>query len=172
MLRNYGGGGWNFRKARRAENSQNHAQGQSITKRHAHSRRSTSADIIPRNQPTSTNASPSEGPGSLRIGRSLEGRMEKRLPLIIVVRLSPVERLPTNEEERTYTDNISVHGVRVFSRRAWRPGEQAQVTPLNEESPMRGEVMYCQKLDNDHFSIGLKFPERPITWSTLRRYSG
>jgi hypothetical protein len=78
----------------------------------------------------------------------------------------------TNEEERTYTDNVSGHGARVFSKRPWRPGEQAQVTPLNDESPMQGEVMYCQRLDNDHFCIGLKFPARPATWSILRRYDG
>jgi len=98
--------------------------------------------------------------------------MEKRLPIIIVVRLSKMQQLPTNEQERTYTDNVSGHGVRVFSRYFWRPGEQARITPLNEESPMHGEVVYCQKLDDDHFGIGLKFLERQVTWSTLRRYDG
>jgi hypothetical protein len=98
--------------------------------------------------------------------------MEKRLPIILVVRLSRTQDSTTNEEERTYTDNVSGHGVRVFSRRPWRPGEQAQVTPLNEESPMNGEVVYCQKLERDHFCIGLKFQELPATWSSLRRYVG
>jgi hypothetical protein len=98
--------------------------------------------------------------------------MEKRLPIIVVVRLSRARNLPSKEEERTYTDNISGHGVRVFSRYFWQPGEQVQVTPLNEESPMLGEVVYCQRLDDDHFGIGLKFQGRPVAWSTLQRYIG
>jgi len=98
--------------------------------------------------------------------------MEKRLPIIVVVRLSRTRNLPSREEERTYTDNISARGVRLFSRYFWQPGEQVQVTPLNEESPMLGEVVYCQRLDDDHFGVGVKFQERPVAWSTLRRYVG
>jgi hypothetical protein len=82
-----------------------------------------------------------------------------------------MNHLPDNEEgEKTYTDNVSPHGARVFSRCSWQPGEQLQVTTLTEESSMRGEVMYCEKLDNDHYCIGLKFQERPVTWPTLSRY--
>jgi PilZ domain len=98
--------------------------------------------------------------------------MEKRLPIIIVVRLSRVPHLSDNEDEKTYTDNVSPHGARVFSRRFWQRGEQAQVTPLKEESPMRGEVVYCQRIDNDRFYVGLRFPECPVTWSALCRYDG
>ena len=123
-------------------------------------------------QPRGTAESPGQRTGSAQVRRSLDGRMEKRLPIIVVVRLSRMQDSPADEEERTYTDNVSGHGVRVFSRRPWRPGEQARVTPLNEESPMHGEVVYCQRLDNDHFCIGLKFQARPATWSTLRRYAG
>jgi hypothetical protein len=98
--------------------------------------------------------------------------MEKRLPIIIVVRLSRMPRLYSEQGERTYTDNISAHGVRMFSRGFWQPGEQVEVTPSNEESPMHGEVVYCQRVQNDQFCIGLKFQGRPVTWATLRRYDG
>jgi len=40
--------------------------------------------------------------------------MEKRLPIAIVVRLSRMHHLPAIEEEKTYTDNVSPHGARVF----------------------------------------------------------
>ncbi len=131
-----------------------------------------SADAMPRNQPTGKTASPSYGGDYVQTSHNLHGRMEKRLPIIIVVRLSRMPRLPTSEEERTYTDNLSPHGARVFSRCGWQPGETAQVVTLKEESTMRGEVIYCQRLDHDRFCIGLKFAERPITWSALCRYYG
>ena len=96
--------------------------------------------------------------------------MERRLPIAIVVRVSRMHNLPANEEEGTYTDNVSPHGARVFSRCVWQPGEQVQVTTVKEGSPILGEVIYCQRLDNDRFCIGLKFHERPVTWPTLSRY--
>ncbi len=131
-----------------------------------------SADAMPQNQPSGKTASPSQGRDYEQISHNLHGRMEKRLPIIIVVRLSRVPHSPPHEEERTYTDNLSPHGARVFSRFGWRPGEKAQVVTLKEEYTMRGDVIYCQRLDHDRFCIGLKFVERPITWSTLCRYYG
>jgi len=77
---------------------------------------------------------------------NLTGRKEGRLPIAVVVRLSGREG--AKEDEKTYTDNLSAHGVRVKSSRAWHPGEQAEIAQLNEESPLSGEVVYCQKLDD------------------------
>jgi PilZ domain-containing protein len=163
---------WDFPKARPLEHLQYHAQGKSTTNQDAKSRRSTSADAAPQNQLRGPRASPGQSPVSAQFSHSLNGRREKRLPIIMVVRLSRVRYLPTNEDERTYTDNVSAHGARVYSRCIWQHGEQAQVTPWEEESPMRGEVVYCQRIDNDRFCVGLKFQERPVTWSALRRYTG
>ncbi len=163
---------WKFPKARPAEHSQSHARGQSTTNQDAKNRRSRSADPTPQNQPRGTTAPPGQSPGYAQISHSLDGRREKRLPIIIVVRLSRVRHLPANEDERTYTDNVSAHGARVYSRYIWQHGEQVNVTPWEEESPMRGEVVYCQRLDRDRFCIGLKFQDRPVTWSALRRYTG
>src|SRR6266576_5103291 len=163
---------WKFPKARPAEHSQSHARGQSTTNQDAKNRRSRSADPTPQNQTRGTTAPPGQSPGYAQIRHSLDGRREKRLPIIIVVRLSRVRQLPANDAERTYTDNVSAHGARVYSNYRWKHGEQAQITPWEEESPMRGEVVYCQRLDNDRFCIGLKFQERPVTWSSLRRYTG
>jgi hypothetical protein len=126
---------------------------------------------MPQNQRSGVTASAGQGTGYAQVSHSLDGRMEKRLPIIFVVRLSRMRDLASKEEERTYTDNISAHGVRVFSRGLWQPGEQAEVKPLNEESPMHGEVVYCHRVDSDHFCIGLKFQGRPVTWATLQRYT-
>ena len=124
----------------------------------------------PQNQPSGTTALPCQGLGYVQMSHSLNGRMEKRLPIAIVVRLSRMHQLPANEEETTYTDNVSPHGARLLSINRWQPGEQAQVTTVKEGSSILGEVIYCQRLDSGRFCIGMKFQERPVTWPTLSRY--
>jgi PilZ domain-containing protein len=97
--------------------------------------------------------------------------MERRLPIIVVVRLELAENTNADSEERTFTDNISDHGARVFSRHAWQPGDRLRVTPLNGDAAC-GQVVYCQRLPSNRYSIGLKFQDRPVTWSTLLKRNG
>jgi hypothetical protein len=40
-------------------------------------------------------------------------------------------------------------------------GEQAEIAPLREETAIRGEVVYCQKLGNGHFYIRIENPAEP-----------
>lgn len=98
--------------------------------------------------------------------------MERRLPIAVVVRLATLEHMSSESHERTYTDNISPHGVRVLSTRPWQPGQHAEIIPEKDESPMRGEVVYCHRLDNGRFHVGVKFPRSRISWSILQRYDG
>jgi hypothetical protein len=100
------------------------------------------------------------------------GRMEKRLPIAIVVRLTHAEDQPANGSELTYTDNVSAHGARVISRNPWQSGEVAQLTSLKDETTICGRVVYCQKLPDDRYCIGLNFQDRRVTWSTYRAYNG
>ncbi len=102
---------------------------------------------------------------------TLSGRMERRLPIIVVVRLAQAEPTGPENEERTFTDNISSSGARVFSTRSWQRDEAVRVTPRNEDS-VGGNVVYCEKLDDGRFVIGVKFRDRPVIWSVLRRYDG
>jgi len=99
------------------------------------------------------------------------GRMERRLPIIVVVRLASPESDSTVPEERTFTDNISPRGARIFSRRPWQPGNAIRVTPLHQAAAC-GKVIYCQKLPDDRYCVGLQFPDHPVTWSTLQKYNG
>ena len=70
----------------------------------------------------------------MSLDQTLSGRTERRLPIIVVVRLASVERASTDGEERTYTDNISARGARIFSRHPWQPGGEIMVTPRNGET--------------------------------------
>ena len=102
-----------------------------------------------------------------------KGRMERRLPIIVVVSLTRAERPDTDDDktEKTYTDNISLHGARVFSRFRWEPGEMVRVTPLHYEC-VCGKVVYCQRLADGRHTIGVNFQNRAISWSILKRFGG
>ncbi len=102
----------------------------------------------------------------------VSGRMERRLPLVVIVRLAHVERAGARGEERSYTDNISAHGACIFSRHPWQLGDAVRVTPVNEESTACGKVVYCHKRADDHYDIGVQFQDGPVMWSALRRYDG
>jgi len=102
---------------------------------------------------------------------TLSGRMERRLPIVVVVRVAESKGASTDGEERTYTDNISSRGARVYSNRPWQLGDAVQVTPRNE-APARGKVVYCQTLPDSRYVIGVKFQDGPIAWSAVCRYDG
>ena len=102
----------------------------------------------------------------------LSGREETRLPIMMEVTLAPAVRVSGERCERTFTDNISPHGIRVQSASAWRMGEQAEVTPAKGEVAMLGEVVYCQRVGSDRFFLGLKFRDKHIPWSILKRFNG
>ena len=103
--------------------------------------------------------------------RTLVGRMEKRLPIIVVVSLAYLERPDTDGTEWTYTDNISAHGARVFSRRNWQLGDEITLTPFKEETAS-GSVVYCQRMADNRYWIGVKLKDHPTTWRIIRRYDG
>ncbi len=92
--------------------------------------------------------------------------MERRLPIIVVLRLAQEGSAAISGEERTFTDNISPHGARIFSKQTWQPDDVVRVTRLNEDVAC-GKVVYCQKLRDNRYCIGVKFQDRPVTWSSL-----
>lgn len=88
------------------------------------------------------------------------------------VNLARVGSSTRDPSEMTFTDNVSPHGIRVHTTNAWRMGEEAEVTPGRGEGSMRGEVVYCQKVENGRFFLGLKFPRGHVPWSILQRFNG
>lgn len=99
----------------------------------------------------------------------LRGRTERRFSIIVAVRLLPAQSVDTHEEEKTYTDNISPRGLRVFSRHPWETGEVLKLTSLHNGS-ICGQVVYCEKLQEDRYAVGLHILDRPIPWSVIDRF--
>jgi hypothetical protein len=100
------------------------------------------------------------------------GRMEKRLPIAIVVNLAPANGHAASQAELTYTDNISAHGACVVSSRPWKPGELAEVMSLKDQIALRGKVVYCAKRSEAHYIVGLSFNGHSVNWSSYRTYAG
>ena len=110
-------------------------------------------------------------PDNLFFDPSLEGRHEKRLPIVVVVQLAEPEHPQGKEEEKAYSDNISPHGACVASRRLWHPGEEVEVTSLMNTVKARAKVVYCRQAKNGRYFVGLNFRDRPIRWSNFS-YAG
>src|SRR6266404_4597180 len=90
--------------------------------------------------------------------RPFDGRIEKRTPTSLPVYLASLEE--PRARERTLTENVSPHGVRVISQRSWQSGEGSVVTFLTEEFPQVGRVIYCVPKAGDCFCVGLEFQDR------------
>jgi hypothetical protein len=94
--------------------------------------------------------------------RLFDGRIEKRVPTSVPVYLVSLEDSRTRE--RTLTENVSPHGVRVISKRSWRSGEESLITPLTGEFPQVGKVIYCLPEARDRFCLGMEFQDRAVNW--------
>jgi len=125
----------------------------------------------PNQRATATADLPGQDLSDMSLDHTLGGRMERRLPIIVVVRFAQAEHPGTDGEERTYTDNISPRGARLFSTRSWQPGDAVRIAPRDED-PAFGSVVYCQALADGRFIVGVNFQDRPITWSAMHRYDG
>jgi hypothetical protein len=102
---------------------------------------------------------------------ALNGRMEKRLPIAVVVHVAGVPENPDNAAELTYTENVSAHGTCVITNRPWQPGELAQVTSFKEQIALRGKVVHCRKCCHDRYAVGLTFQGCDVFWRTYRNYA-
>ena len=108
----------------------------------------------------------------MQLDAATSGRNERRLPIILVVNLAPLDTKSVLRTQRTYTDNISPHGMRINSAFAWESGEQAEITPVKGGVTMRGRVVYCQELPDGRFFVGFNFPHAAIPWPILKRFDG
>ena len=89
----------------------------------------------------------------------LDGRQEKRVQTAVAVCLTSSKE--PHSTERTCTENISPHGARVATKRAWQPGEQLLITALTGEFEQPATVVYYEPVANGGFFVGLEWKELP-----------
>lgn len=91
------------------------------------------------------------------------GRLEKRIRLAVPVQISSlVEPAAT---ERTTTENICSLGIRILSQRARNLNERLMISTLMGNLRTSARVVYCQRLPDGRFAIGLQFQGQAVNWS-------
>jgi hypothetical protein len=86
------------------------------------------------------------------------GRSEKRTPVELAVLISSLSESPF--KERAFTENVSSHGLRAISKRMWPPGARLLVSVDGEPILGAARVVYCQRLANKKFAVGLALSDR------------
>ena len=90
------------------------------------------------------------------------GRLEKRIRLAVPVEISSiVDPIAT---ERTTTENVCSLGIRIVTQRARDLNERLMISSLVGELRALACVVYCQRLPDGRFGVGLRFQGRPLNW--------
>jgi hypothetical protein len=95
---------------------------------------------------------------------SRTGRIEKRIRLAVPVQISSLQ--DPSAIERTTTENVCSVGVRVLSQAAKERNERLVIRSLAGDLRSLARVVYCQRLPDGRFGVGLQFQEGPVHWST------
>jgi hypothetical protein len=90
------------------------------------------------------------------------GRLEKRTPLSIPVRISSLKE--PSAGERSTTENVCSLGLRVLVRRAREMNERLLIKSSNGELQVDARVVYCERLLDGRFALGLEFRGEVSTW--------
>ncbi len=61
--------------------------------------------------------------------------------------------------ESATTQNSSPHGLRLLAQRILEPNQRVVVTSLTANLRAHGRVVYCQRLGEGSYGIGLRFQE-------------
>jgi hypothetical protein len=92
------------------------------------------------------------------------GRLEKRTRLTLPVQISSLQ-YPTATEPTT-TENVSSLGIRVLSQRPRVPDERLMINSLDGDLRTLVRVVYCERLPDGRFGIGLQFQRQAVNWSS------
>jgi len=92
------------------------------------------------------------------------GRSEKRIFRTLSVEVYPVDA--PGLKERTVTENVSAHGVRILMQRSLRPKQQVAVISADEGVWSRANVVYCQRAAENRFAVGLEMFGSVESWAS------
>lgn len=92
----------------------------------------------------------------------LRGRSERRVPVSLPVYLARAS-LP-QETELAVASDAGEHGLRVVTRRYWRPGEVLIVSPLSSAPGVTAKVAYCTRRLEHTYNAGLEVEDAGPGW--------
>jgi PilZ domain-containing protein len=91
-----------------------------------------------------------------------EQRTQKRTPATAALQVSSAKQPFITE--LAFTENVSLHGVRVVTVRAWKPGEHVIVKSYHGRFQSRATVIYCHNLAKTRYAVGLEQHSAVGTW--------
>src|ERR1700688_4278828 len=92
------------------------------------------------------------------------GRLEKRIEVAIPLQISTI--LDPNTAERTMTENVCSLGIRVLTEHARELNERLMISSLRGDLRRLARVVYCQRLPDGHFAVGLQFQGGSVKWAS------
>jgi PilZ domain len=95
--------------------------------------------------------------------RPEQQRMEARIPTKVGLELSDQDEPLIYEI--TFTENVSLHGARVVTKRRWSTNDGVLVKLPQESLASRARITYCQPLKGDEFATGLEFSLAVYDWT-------
>ena len=90
------------------------------------------------------------------------GRLEKRIPLSLPVQISSL--YDHSKAERTTTENVCSLGMRVLTQKAKELNERLMISSLVGDLRALARVVYCQRLPDGRFGIGIQLQGRAVNW--------
>src|SRR6266571_8640978 len=90
------------------------------------------------------------------------GRLEKRVQLTVPVQISSIQDPAATE--RTTTENVCSLGVRILTQRAKEMNERLMIRSLVAYLRTLARVVYCQRLPDGRFGVGLQFQGMTVKW--------
>ena len=98
------------------------------------------------------------------------GRLEKRARLAIPVRICSLQE--PSAAERSTTENICSLGIRVLVRHARKLNERLLIKSADEELQRDARVVYCERMVDGRFALGLEFNGGAANWVKKTMGSG
>src|SRR6266849_9235854 len=89
-------------------------------------------------------------------------RIQKRTPATVALQVSSAKQPFITE--LAFTENVSLHGVRVVTERAWIPGESVIVKSYHGSIQSLAKVIYCSRLAETRYAVGLELRSAVGTW--------
>ena len=90
------------------------------------------------------------------------GRLEKRIRLAVPLQISSV--LDPATTERTTSENVCSLGMRVLTQRVREQNDRLMVSSVMGNLRTLARVVYCQRLPDGRFAVGLQFQGISIKW--------
>jgi PilZ domain len=94
-------------------------------------------------------------------------RFEKRIARAVTVELSRIDT--SLFKEMAVTENVSPRGLRLATGHEWMPGDRVLVICTEDAVWSQARVIYCKRLKEVRFAVGLELLNRVDQWAPSQR---